>query len=150
MGSAVPTLRVGLLLTTTGAAAACLTITSADVSGEGKLPSTTLATGTLLFSWELRGSGASLLGIGVMLLEGRFLEVGKALDLVVSFKLGDDLEEWQVGAAGELPPVAAALAKNPRMLCCLPVETNGGFFDVAAALAGVRAATPDCSPIFAL
>ena len=67
------TLRVGLLLATLGAAR-CLKPASAGVNGDGRLCFATLADILPLFtSLGLGGSMASLLGTGVMLLEGRFL-----------------------------------------------------------------------------
>lgn len=115
-----------------------------------------------LFSCELRGSGASLLGTGVMV-EDRFTKDSELDFVVVSFRQDDDgvLLSLEV-AAGEdvevdVGPVfigrVADLAKKPRMLCCFPVDDESVllllFLAVDGVLAGVRAGVLDLSPIFA-
>lgn len=90
------------------------------------------------FSCELEGSTASLLGTGVTV-EG-FLLSWSELDLVVSFRQGEEagclvdaLEacwdwDWE------------ALEKKPRMLCCFaPAEAaEGVLLDEDGVFAGVR------------
>jgi len=121
------------------------------VVGERGEAHRTLTVLTSLFSWELDGPMASLLGKGVML-AGRAFE----LDLVVSFKYragSSFLAEAEALAEGEeagpLVVVAEALVKKPKMLCCLPVETVVDFLLADAVLAGVRAAV-DFSPMLLL
>jgi hypothetical protein len=106
------------------APAACLTAISAGVKGEGNEILSTLARPMSKFSCELGGSGASLLGTGVILDFGGLL-TPRELDFLDSRRYaglelfafeGLDLA-WDESAAG---PAEAALAKNPRMLCCLP------------------------------
>lgn len=112
-----------------------------------------------LFSWELLGSTASLLGTGVRD-ESRLAE-NKELDLdVLSVKQdGSDglmsLEASGVALEACVEPLVldgvADLAKKPRMLCCLPVDGMDeltAFFDVTGVLAGVRAGALDFSPMF--
>lgn len=114
-----------------------------------------------LFSWELRGSTASLLGRGVSVMSR--LAENKELDFVVfSFKQddGDALMSFKaaVGIALEacVEPLVldwvADLEKKPRMLCCLPVEGMLEllvFFAVTGVFAGVRAGALEVSPIIA-
>jgi hypothetical protein len=107
-----------------------------------------------LFSWELEGSSASLLGTGVAVAVR--LDTSIELDLVVvSFKhCGDasllvvvvdaDLADGD-GVAPATELAAPVLEKKPRMLCCLPVE--GAFFAVDGVFAGVRIAVAEFSPI---
>lgn len=137
--------------------AACLTTTSAGVTGEGKLSDTTLTAAIeSLFSWELRGSAASLLGSGVMF--ARRLEVAIELDFVVSLRQGEEsaaaasslgeaegLVEGDADADADAEALgveeAAALEKNPKMLfCCLPVD--GTLALLAVDEDGVRAGAP--------
>lgn len=123
-----------------------------------------------LFSCELSGSTASLLGTGVMV-EGRFAK-GSELDLVVFSLRQEDDDDNDGGEEDEdfLSPLvamarlevglervwAAALEKKPKMLCCLPVDEELGaklmlpldFFAVEGVFAGVRAGTLELSPIF--
>lgn len=134
------TLRVGLLESAAFAGAACLMTISAGVTGDGRPSSTTLSfleRVAFSFSCELAGSGASLLGTGVTLLGRACLGLAIELDLVVSWRHGEDLSAsfWAGLAAG----VAPALEKKPRMLCCFPVEAETGFLAVDGVLAGVRA-----------
>lgn len=106
-----------------------------------------------LFSCELRGSKASLLGTGVMVEDGR-LEKDNALDfVVVSFRQSFDGTGLEAGVA---PVVFACdcvadLEKKPRILCCFPVDdiVPTLFLAVDGVLAGVRAGTSELSPIFA-
>lgn len=96
-----------------------------------------------LFSWELEGSIASLLGTGVVVVVR--LETSIELALVVSFRHWGDVSLLLVdaglvdgeGLAPLVLPAAAVLEKKPRMLCCLPVEA--AFFAVDGVFAGVRA-----------
>lgn len=97
----------------------------------------------------------SLLGTGVTL-EGRF---GAGLDLELECVLSlrcrgsscfmADAATLVVGE--EAGPLALAapedLAKKPRMLCCLPVDTVPAFFAADTALAGVRAGAVGFSPM---
>lgn len=145
------TFREGLLLASAVGVAAGWWSSSAGDFGDGKesigtLESTVM---TSTFSWELRGSAASLLGTGVML-DGR-LAKDNELAFVVSLRHVDGtLSALEVDAVGgadaeaEEAETAAlglalgwvALEKKPKMLCCLPVE-EGVFAGVrAAALAG--------------
>lgn len=107
------------------------------------------------FSWELMGSNASLLGIGVTV-ETRFTK-DRALDLDVVSCRHDDaaaallaLVVFEAGVA----PFDAAFEKKPRMLCCFAAEDEMVllpvllfFLAVAGALAGVLARRPGFSPI---
>lgn len=131
--------------------------------GTGGFWSTCMAS---LFSWELRGSAASLLGTGVMV-GGRFAK-DSALDFVVvslrhekaallSLEAADaDGVDLEVGEAPFVPACAAALEKKPRMLCCFPVDEAGPllpmplmlFLAVEGVFAGVRPGALDFSPIF--
>lgn len=132
---------------------ACLILVSASVMNEG---STASFSGTLtvvaesIFSWELEGSKASLLGTGVMFLLGLLFN-WSVLDLVVVSRRHGEEGIWEVGV--EVAIVAAslsfeaALEKKPRMLfCCFPVvEAELGFLDnegVVVAPVGVPAALP--------
>jgi hypothetical protein len=128
-----------------GLIAAGFTRFSAGVAGDGKVVLATLTALESLFSCELPGSTASLLGTGVMV-TGR-LVAGMELDLVVSVRHGKrvsflDAEEcWRDGMApeDEFGVVPAALEKKPRILCCFPVEDPVWF---EADRAGVRATEP--------
>lgn len=117
-----------------------------------------LAVLTSLFSWELVGSIASLLGTGVALfarLVGGAIELDFDLELswrvvvVVGLTDGEELGALALPAAG-------VLAKKPRMLCCLPVDclpVEGacpGFLAVDGVFAGVRAAAAFLSAILPL
>lgn len=84
----------------------------AEVTNEGgeSMLDTFIVAAEPWFSWELEGSRASLLGTGVIV-EGFLL----ALDLVVSFRQGEEGKEFWDGDA---------LAKKPRMLCCFPVAED--------------------------
>ena len=106
-----------------------------------------------LFSWELEGSMASLLGTGVDVVVR--LETSIELARVVSFRHGGDVSLLLVDVglvAGDgLAPLGllagAVLEKKPRMLfCCLPVE-GAAFFAVDGVFAGVRAVAAGFSPI---
>jgi len=117
--------------------AGCFRPISAGVTGDGKsILATLTARVESLFSCELQGSTASLLGTGVM--ATACLTLDMELDLVVSVRQGKraSLSFWDGvlededgggcddGAAPdeEFGVVPAALEKKPRMLCCLPVE----------------------------
>lgn len=101
-----------------------------------------------LFSCELEGSTASLLGTGVMLTVR--LTFDMELDLEVSVRHGKRasfLGKLDEGCRGvgvapeeEFGVVPAALEKKPRMLCCLPVEDAAWL---EADRAGVRAEEAD-------
>lgn len=97
----------------------------------------------------------SLLGTGVTL-EGRFgAGLGLELECVLSLRCRGsscfmaDAATLVVGE--EAGPLALAapedLAKKPRMLCCLPVDTVPAFFAADTALAGVRAGAVGFSPM---
>lgn len=97
----------------------------------------------------------SLLGTGVTL-EGRFgAGLGLKLECVLSLRCRGsscfmaDAATLVVGE--EAGPLALAapedLAKKPRMLCCLPVDTVPAFFAADTALAGVRAGAVGFSPM---
>lgn len=100
---------------------------------------------TSTFSWELRGSAASLLGTGVML-DWR-LAKDKELAFVVSLRqVEDTLSAFEVDGVAEAEEAGApalgfgfgwlAFEKKPKMLCCFPVD-EGVFAGVrAGALAG--------------
>ena len=118
---------------------------SAGVTGDGKVSLlATLTAVESLFSCELQGSTASLLGTGVMVAIRLTLDL--ELDLEVSVRHGKmDSFLGKVDGAGreagvapedEFGVVPAALEKKPRMLCCLPVEDPAWL---GADLAGVRA-----------
>lgn len=105
---------------------------------------------TSTFSWELRGSAASLLGTGVMLDER--LAKDSELAFVVSLRQVDGtLSALEVDGVAEAEEAGAlalglglgwlALEKKPKMLCCF--EVDEGVF------AGVRAGVlAGFSPIF--
>lgn len=125
---------------------------SAGDFGEGKETLGTLVSTviTSTFSWELKGSAASLLGTGVML--DRRLAKDKELAFVVSLRHVDDtLSALEVDGVAEAEEAGAAalgfalgwlaLEKKPKMLCCFAVEDD--------VFAGVRAgALAGFSPIF--
>jgi hypothetical protein len=135
--------------------AGCFHRFSAGVTGDGKASLATLVTRVeSLFSCELQGSTASLLGTGVMVTVRLTLDI--ELDLVVSVRQGkigtssgrlcvfDDEDggtcDGGVAPAVEIGVVPAALEKKPRMLCCLPVDEPGCL---GAGRAGVRAGAAD-------
>lgn len=129
MGWARHTLRVGLLLGRTFAATAVLSSSSVGDEGGGKESLEILVSRTIAsrFSWELRGSTASLLGTGVML-TGRFAMDSELL-FVVSFRHDDflfpleaDVVLLDVGVALFDLGCVEALEKKPKMLCCFPVD----------------------------
>lgn len=105
---------------------------------------------TSTFSWELRGSAASLLGTGVMLDER--LAKDSELAFVVSLRQVDGtLSFFEVDGVAEAEEAGAlalglglgwpALEKKPKMLCCFALDE--GVF------AGVRAGVlAGFSPIF--
>lgn len=84
------------------------------------------------FSWELRGSTASLLGTGVRV-EGRLAKESE-LDFVVSLRQD---EGWPSLGAGD--GVAEALEKKPRILFCFPADDDMAvpFLATEGVLAGV-------------
>lgn len=88
-----------------------------------------------MFSWELGGSMASLLGTGVTV---------DRLGLMRKLVLVDSLRQVDGGsvflAAVGVVFADADLLKKPRMLCCLPVDTEPtAFFCADGVLAGVFA-----------
>lgn len=95
----------------------------------------------------------SLLGTGVTL-EGRF-GVGLGLECVLSLRCRGSscfmAEAATLVVGEEAGPFALAapedLAKKPKMLCCLPVDTVPAFFAADTALAGVRAGAAGFSPM---
>lgn len=89
-----------------------------------------------MFSWELGGSIASLLGTGVTV---------DRLGLTRKFVLVDSFRHVGEGSAslGAVGVVFAAdpLLKKPRMLCCFPADAEPAvFFCADGVLAGVFAA----------
>lgn len=108
----------------------------------GTLESTVM---TSTFSWELRGSAASLLGTGVMV-DGR-LAKDNELAFVVSLRHVDGtLSALEVDGVAEAEAAGApalglglgwlAFEKKPKMLCCFAAD-EGVFAGVrAGALAG--------------
>lgn len=134
----------------------CFFSISANAASEGMLMLTVLSVLASLFSWELLGSMASLLGTGVAAVVRRRTSI--ELDLVVSLRHWGDasLLPADVGLAGceerlvrLALPAAAVLEKKPRMLCCLPVEADCPALAVDGVLAGVRAAAASFSPMLA-
>ena len=127
-----------------------------DVStrvGQRDLKLVTLTVLMSLFSWELVGSMASLLGTGVDVVVR--LETSIELARVVSFRHWGDVSLLLVevglvagdGLAALGLLAGPVLAKKPRMLfCCLPVE-GAAFFAVDGVFAGVRAVAAGFSPI---
>lgn len=87
-------------------------------------------------------------------MDGR-LEGSFELDFVLSFKYWAGFsvlaEAVTLASGDEAGPlvlgVPEAFAKNPKMLCCFPVDTVPDFLVDSGALAGVRAAAVDLSPI---
>lgn len=147
------TFRDGLLCKLAFAGTGCFFMILARVAaGDRRTRLATLAVLASLFSWELEGSMASLLGTGVMVVVR--LDTSIEFDLVVvSFRhcgeasllcAGADLVEGD-GVAPLAEPAAPDLEKKPRMLCCLPVE--GAFLTVDGVFAGVRAVVAAFSPI---
>lgn len=135
---------------------ACFGGSSAGVIGEGRSASSTLfflaVAVVVLFSCELEGSGAPLLGTGVkMLLEEEeenvfgfgWTRVLEWFDLLVDSlrgggeRAGDGEEDATVPATER----AGVLEKKPRMLFCLPPppEEDAPMVDCVFAGAGVRA-----------
>lgn len=97
----------------------------------------------------------SLLGTGVTL-EGRFgVGLGLELECVLSLRCRGSscfmAEAATLVVGEEAGPFALAapedLAKKPKMLCCLPVDTVPAFFAADTALAGVRAGAAGFSPM---
>lgn len=141
------TFREGLLLANTVGVDAGWWSSSAEDFGDGKQSLGTLESTvvTSTFSWELRGSAASLLGTGVMV-DGR-LAKDNELAFVVSLRHVDGtlsaLEVDGVAEADEAGALALGLdlgwlafEKKPKMLCCFAVD-EGVFAGVrAGALAG--------------
>lgn len=139
--------RVGLLGRPLGVTAALSSNSSGD-AGDGRESLEALVSMTMAstFSWELRGSTASLLGTGVMV-EGRFAKDSELL-FVVSLRHDDLLLSLEaVGVLLEFGVVLEAFGwvadfeKKPRMLCCFPVD--------ACVLEGVLAGAAAFSPILA-
>lgn len=110
--------------------------TSAGVTGDGKAGEGTFAFAESMFSWELGGSIASLLGTGVTV---DLLGLTSKLVLVDSFRhVGEG--STALGAVGVVF-AADPLLKKPRMLCCLPPDAEPAvFFCADGVLAGVFAA----------
>jgi hypothetical protein len=137
------------LLVMVGLLVGCLKRFSAGVTGDGKAVLATLTAVESLFSCELQGSTASLLGTGVMVTFRLTLDL--ELDLDVSVRHGkresfldrvlpkEDGTCCGDGLALE-DVVPAALEKKPRILCCLPVEEPVWL---GADRAGVRAEEAD-------
>jgi len=82
-----------------------------------------------------------------MLAVPRF-EPGRTLELVsckhaeelLSLRAGVDLDD----ETGTSTPPELNLEKNPRMVCCLPVDRRPDFLRDPGVLAGVWTGTPDC------
>ena len=113
-------------------------LTSAGVTGDGKVGAATLAFVESTFSWELEGSIASLLGTGVTVdLPG----LARKLSLVDSFRhVGEASASREADGVGVLFAADAGLLKKPRILCCFPVDAEPPvFFCVDGVLAGVFA-----------
>lgn len=129
------TFRVGLLFIKTRVLGVCFK-TSAGVTGDGKAGEGTLTFEESMFSWELGGSIASLLGTGVIVDR---LGLARKLVLVDSFRhVGEG--SASLGAVG-VDLTADPLLKKPRMLCCLPPDAEpAAFFCADGVLAGVLAA----------
>ena len=150
------TFREGLLCNTGFALTTGFWVKSIGMVGEEGFMLLTLAVLASLFSWELEGSIASLLGTGVTVV----VRLGTSIELalVVSLRHWGDVsllleDTGLVDGEGVAPlavplavPAAGVFEKKPRMLRCLPVE---GAFLVAddGAFAGVRAAVADFSTI---
>ncbi len=106
-----------------------------------------------LFSWELRGSAASLLGTGVAVVVRLVTSIELALVVVSLRHWGEEsrlLEDAGLvdgdglAVAPLVAPAAPVLEKKPRMLRCLPVDgACFAVFAVAGVFAGVRAAGDD-------
>ena len=107
-----------------------------------------------LFSWELKGSAASLLGTGVTVVVVRLVTSIELALVVVSLRHWDEesrlLEDAGLvdgdglAVAPLVAPAAPVLEKKPRMLRCLPVDgACFAVFAVAGVFAGVRAAGDD-------
>lgn len=96
--------RVGLLPAT------CGVTVSAGVVGDGKQSSATFRPEVFVFSWELGGSRASLLGTGVTL-EG-CLALGSVFVRVDSLKQGDESAARATGLGVERDEALADLEKN--------------------------------------
>lgn len=126
-GAECDTLREGLLPGRTAELAGGCSTNSEEEPGEGKECIGTFWSSWTAswFSWELRGSTASLLGTGVRA-EGRLAKESE-LDFVVS---------WRVDEG-----VAEALEKKPKMLFCFPADDDDNmavaFLAVDGVLAGV-------------
>lgn len=126
----------------------CFRGCSAGVTGDGKASLATLTAVEPLFSCELEGSTASLLGTGVIVTVR--LTLAMELDFEVSVRQETTESLWDgvldeedgsccddgVAPEDEFGVVPAALEKKPRMLCCLPVEEPACL---GAGRAGVRA-----------
>lgn len=144
------TFREGLLLASTAGVAAGWWSSSAGDFGDGKESLGTLESTavTSTFSWELRGSAASLLGTGVML-DGRLAKDSELAFVVSLRQVEDTLSAFEVDGVAEAEEAGApalglglglgwlAFEKKPKMLCCFPVD-EGVFAGVrAGALAGL-------------
>jgi hypothetical protein len=139
----------------TGLLVGCFNIFLVGLTGDGRTNLATLTAVESLFSCELQGSTASLLGTGVMVTVR--LTFDKELDLEVSVRQGKRESFWagvlddEDGsccddgvAPEEFGVVPAALEKKPRMLCCLPVEEP---ICLGPDRAGVRVAEADLPAI---
>lgn len=146
----VHTFREGLLWVG-GFTSTTALLSSSDEPGEGNesLDSFVSICIASLFSWELRGSTASLLGTGVRVV-GRFAGTAE-LDFVVdSFKVEEGNALALLEGAGVEEAVldgVADLEKKPKMLCCFPVDAVLALF--VCFFAGVWAGALDFSPIVA-
>lgn len=113
-------------------------LTSAGVTGDGKVGAATLAFVESMFSWELGGSMASLLGTGVTF---DLLGFARKLSLVDSLRhVGEASASLEADGVGVLFAADAGLLKKPRILCCFPVDAEPPvFLCVDGVLAGVFA-----------
>lgn len=74
--------------------------------------------------------------------------MGLALSVSVWSGFGACLIVETEGDVEPLAPGEATLERNPRMLCCLPIEPGTDFLGRPMDLTGVRAAPRELSPIF--
>jgi hypothetical protein len=152
-------LRDGLLPLTTALTAAFLALTAAGIVVGDVRASRAPSERTSMFSWELGGPNASLLGAGVAILglaavlkAGGGFALGRELALVVSFKQEEVLGSGETLAVGEedATPGDDFWKKETMDRCLADDEAPVGRL-AAPPLAGVRAALlPALSPAMLL